>query len=335
MASILHELQIKYKGTTVTKTGNEERTVVVYQGSRELCEQALNDKSLVQNDELGYIDSMKLTQDEGPHWNLEVTYVVEYTNAALIVGGGTNPTQQQPVQRSRIKKGSSKNVSSSELNVRMMSAPIETAYYYRKYWNYNMYCTWSINELDEKGIVNPNYYNEDYQHWMNVYVYYNGNDGWPYTAENVIPRGLPIWKAWCGDIPMAQVAEYPGGNADPKQCPYIAWGKSLGDLPSLPSNQYWFLIADMTKPGVESWEKPVYELTESSKHASKNDAAWAISSKSGRIAYPSSGDFGINDRIGGNWLCEGGSVREEGKYWVARCTYLHSGGRKGWDQDLY
>lgn len=43
--------------------------------------------------------------------------------------------------------------------------------------------------------------------------------------------------------------------------------------------------------------------------------------------------FGIVKKLGGNWLCEGGSVSYDGKYWIATCTYAHS--PDGWDQDLY
>ena len=47
----------------------------------------------------------------------------------------------------------------------------------------------------------------------------------------------------------------------------------------------------------------------------------------------SNGDFGIVKKLGGNWLCEGGSVSYDGKYWIATCTYAHS--PDGWDKDLY
>lgn len=44
---------------------------------------------------------------------------------------------------------------------------------------------------------------------------------------------------------------------------------------------------------------------------------------------------GIVDKLGGDWLCEGGSISYDGKYWIAQCTYAHSPEKTGWDKDLY
>ena len=85
--------------------------------------------------------------------------------------------------------------------------------------------------------------------------------------------------------------------------------------------------------GIETFDYPIYELSEQSKHTSQKQAGWAVAKKSGRIADPSNGDFGIVKKLGGNWLCEGGSVSYDGKYWIATCTYAHS--PDGWDKDLY
>ena len=60
-----------------------------------------------------------------------------------------------------------------------------------------------------------------------------------------------------------------------------------------------------------------------------------LSRKMGRIAEPINGDFGIVKKFGGNWLCDGGSIQWDGKYWVATLTYTHSGDSKGWDRSLY
>lgn len=79
----------------------------------------------------------------------------------------------------------------------------------------------------------------------------------------------------------------------------------------------------------------MYELTETSKAVSKNKTAWNVSSKLGKIAEPSEGDFGVNEKLGGDWLCESASTRFDGKYWLTTFTFLHSGDRQGWDKDLY
>ena len=50
-----------------------------------------------------------------------------------------------------------------------------------------------------------------------------------------------------------------------------------------------------------------------------------------RLGTPSN-TFGI---AGGNWKCDDAEVRWDGKCWVARLTWTHSGGRQSWDGDLY
>ena len=92
----------------------------------------------------------------------------------------------------------------------------------------------------------------------------------------------------------------------------------------------WIIMQDKTKPGVETYDYPVYEITESSRYSNKNKAGWAVQHRAGRISSPTLGTFGISY---GNWLCEGATISYDGKDWVSTCTYVHS--PDGWDTDLY
>lgn len=70
----------------------------------------------------------------------------------------------------------------------------------------------------------------------------------------------------------------------------------------------WTMLCEMYKPGVETYDYPIYELTENSRHNGKTSAGNAVVKKAGKIATPEYGDFGIVNKLGGNWLCEGGSI---------------------------
>jgi hypothetical protein len=115
------------------------------------------------------------------------------------------------------------------------------------------------------------------------------------------------------------------------------WVASTQELNSLNGGEsadgVWKLVKDKQKPGYEGYDYPIYELTESSKHSSKKAAGWAIAKKAGKISDPDNGDFGIKSKLGGDWLCEGGQISFDGKYWIASCTFAHS--PDGWDQDIY
>lgn len=110
------------------------------------------------------------------------------------------------------------------------------------------------------------------------------------------------------------------------------WLSNENDVSNMPpvGGQYWGILKEKTEPGVEAFYFPVYEITESAKHKSKDKAAWVTKNKAGNIVPPMLGDFGIKY---GNWLCMGGSVAYDGKNWVAVTTYQHS--PVGWSTKLY
>lgn len=137
----------------------------------------------------------------------------------------------------------------------------------------------------------------------------------------------PLWwtTAQTTDIPEEDVKKY-------------KWISDISELPN-PSDTVmiddetyaWTVIQDKQKPGVESFDYPIYEIIESGEYSSERKASWVIQKAAGKIfTKPELGNFGIT---GGNWLCEGGSVNFNGAKWVATRTWTHS--PQGWDTDLY
>lgn len=123
--SCFHELKIKYKGFSRDNTDSYTTTTIIYQGTRELCDEAFEEiKTAGHHDEYGNIESVKLTQDEGPIWNLEVKYSISKHGVGI-----------------SSSTGSSYGPKASELTVRMMSLPLEARDNYLKSWNYDLYST--------------------------------------------------------------------------------------------------------------------------------------------------------------------------------------------------
>ena len=101
-----------------------------------------------------------------------------------------------------------------------------------------------------------------------------------------------------------------------------------------------------TKPGVEYYEVPTYEITEWGQYKTKSQCKWALI-EGGKLAFPLCGDFGIQNYqhpnfltatpqiTAGYWLCEGGNITFDGKYYNATCKYIWSPQPSGWDLDLY
>ena len=111
------------------------------------------------------------------------------------------------------------------------------------------------------------------------------------------------------------------------------WIKSIAELPLDPDSdgQYWFIVEQPTKPGVQFLDYALFVVTESAKYRSANAAGNAISKSINTITSPSN-TFGLSD---GNFKLDQASVSFDGSAWIGTCVYTHSGDSEGWDVDLY
>lgn len=120
---------------------------------------------------------------------------------------------------------------------------------------------------------------------------------------------------------------------------HLKWIKDANQMPTDPVYQpaategedpvphYWKIAYQCTKPGVEYYEFPTYEITESSR--SRGAPTWWKDRLPGKIVAPRN-TMGIT---GGEWLCHGGQLRYDGKAYDASCTYQWT--PDTWDRDLY
>lgn len=75
----------------------------------------------MQSQEYGAITSNKVTQGEGPFWELEVVYEIDMITISIGQGSEDGPGH-------------------SELTARVISNPLENHPNYKRKWNYNLYC---------------------------------------------------------------------------------------------------------------------------------------------------------------------------------------------------
>lgn len=147
---------------------------------------------------------------------------------------------------------------------------------------------------------------------------------WNYNLIGLGTDVVPDWWETASDLVIS-------GETDAAT---YRWIKEASEIPlEKTDGKSWKMLKEKTMPGVETYDFPIYELTEIGKHSTQNQAGWAVAERSGLIATPQNGDFGITDKLSGDWLCEGGSVSYDGKWWIATCTYAHS--PDGWDTRLY
>lgn len=176
-----------------------------------------------------------------------------------------------------------------------------------------------------------------------------------------LPNYATIWTKYLAQrsdnevsVTKAQLLALSGSarvDSDPtNNCTTLKWLNDKSDLPDPQPDdngdiQTWSIKFEPTKLGIDYYLVPTYEITEYAKHGSKNDAAWSMATRSGRLKFPINGDFGLQNKffpgdVQANppkyhWLCLGGDVNFDGKYWVARCTYRWSPDVNGFDQDMY
>lgn len=143
-------------------------------------------------------------------------------------------------------------------------------------------------------------------------------------------------KGWT----KAQAEQYVKNN------PKCMWLEDKADLPQEEYDQAtsayykWDVEYYPIKQGIDYYKVPTYEITETAKHSNRNNAAWSLSIKSGKLKFPQNGDFGLEATYpatdgGRRWLCLGGDLNFDGKYWIAKCTYQWSNEDTGWDKDMY
>ena len=223
-----------------------------------------------------------------------------------------------------------------------MSLPLQKAYLYDYRWNHCLIATTSGTGTTTAGtqsaapagftelnnlITSLGYtYN---QRWTEAIAFriYNAGKGGKYA------KSLDL--QWLDDPSVTPDR----GLAD--------WTEQNPDNKPKPKNLPWNVVYYPQKPGVESWSHPIYTITQSGKYTSRLSCAWAIK-KGGTLAFPDLGDYGIqmyahpnlssatsSDTPSCYWLCQGGTIEYDGKYYNASCKYTYSPEPTGWDRQLY
>lgn len=170
MASVFEQLQEKYRGFTVDYSGEEKKTTITYQGTKEMCIEAMNNtyKVNTKDSTYGNIESVRISNGgNGPIWDLEVVYSISYDHSGTASG-----------------TGSAYGAKSSELSMSILSLPIESKAGYRKKWNNNFYAT-------KKGIVVPAWW--DTATNSNDYVSNTSNE---YDGRLMTPSTTKVFYAW-------------------------------------------------------------------------------------------------------------------------------------------
>lgn len=200
----------------------------------------------------------------------------------------------------RISIGSTNSPTQRSLNVIMKSLALQTRENYKYIWNH------VLIYLDTDNYTCPDYAqvsgltNSDYKSIINSS---SGHLKWVRDASEM-PTD-PVYQD--------QTTSTVNGNQ------------------TVSTPHYWKIAYECSKPGVQYYEVPAYEITEQGRYRSLNGITWWRQNAPGKIVtLTTTQTFGITD---GEWLCLGGTVHYDGKTYEANCTYQWSPTQ--WDRDLY
>lgn len=328
------DVKFTYLGFEQTKNSESLFTRVTFQGTKEklIYERDLPSADGGQwyigkwDEQYGRLQSVDIDQDAGPFWHATLNYNLVLNNG-ITVSFGEDGTPQE-----------------SNLDISMMSLPLQKAFLYDYRWNHALICATKITvdttpgdqhnapvgftRLEEllASLGNDYAYNMRWTEKMAWKIYNTSkSDTWK----------KKIKLMWLDDPSVTPDR----GLAD--------WSETNSQGKPLPQNYEWSVVYYPQKPGVDNWEFPIFTITESGKYTSPLSCAWAIR-RSGCLAFPDLGDYGIQMYYHPNlstatsastpscyWKCDGGTIQFDGKYYNATCKYSYSPDPKGWDRQLY
>lgn len=203
-----------------------------------------------------------------------------------------------------ITTGNDNKATQNSLTVRMLSLPIQSHPNYKYIWNHSLASNYGSSQIAYSEISGL-----------------NAQQAADFAAAH---SGRVRWISNDSQLPTE---------------PLVVENEGSEDV----FTYYWKVEFEMTKPGVTSYDFPTYEIVQNARHKSRNNAAWSLATKSGKLKFPTYGDFGLQSKFYSgdansgkyHWLCLGGGVSFDGKYWIANCTYQWSPDPNGWDLQMY
>lgn len=297
-----------YLGFTQTKTNNSLNTQQSFQSTKEQLQWMRDNESTWQigynHPDYGRVESVNIEQKD-TFWTATINYTNPLNNGITIHTPDDLPYN-------------------TNLDIAMLSLPLEKHPNYVYNWNHLLISLYSLIDFQSIQIPDPTKISKDLA--MEMYNASSGTLRWIKDQSQI-----PVQKQL---ITLYDEQGQPTGEQV-----YRPWV-----IASIRAEGGNYTQIQRQKPGVEYYEVPTYEITEWGQYKSPSQCKWALV-EGGKLAYPLLGDFGIQNYYhpdlltgtltAGYWLCEGGNITFDGKYYNATCKYIWSPQPSGWDLDLY
>ena len=145
-------------------------------------------------------------------------------------------------------------------------------------------------------------------------------------GSTTTPPAVPSWWATLGaNSTTGEIATIPSADQDT-----YMWQDS-GSLP-IEDGYEWFVVANPTMPGYQSYDRALFTQTESVRFRSYYLACQAVASKLNKVGTPNYNNYGTAFEAG-KWKCDRATIQWTGEYWLATLTWTYS--PDGWNSTLY
>ena len=302
-------VKYSYLGFSQTKTNNSLNTQQTYQSTKEKLQYERDNNSTwqigYQHPSYGRLESVNIEQKDA-FWTATINYTNPLNNGIII----TTPDNDQPYN--------------TNLDITMLSLPLEKHPNYVYNWNHLLISPYPNVRFESIVIDDPTRISKAQA--MQMLNNSSGTLRWV-KDESQIP------------VEPMEILVY-DSQGQPIGRRFESW--KIASIGTDAAGNY--VLVNRLKPGVEYYEVPTYEITEWGQYNSRSECKWALI-EGGKLAYPRLGDFGIQNYYhpeliqgtltAGYWLCEGGNITFDGKYYNATCKYVWSPQPSGWDLDLY
>lgn len=324
------DVKFTYLGFTQTKNSQSLITKITYQGTKQklINERDHNSNWAIGtwNNDYGRLQTIDIEQDQGPFWHATLNFNRALNNGITISYGDEGAPQQ------------------SNLDISMMSMPLQKARLYDYRWNHALIATTSSATATTPGDQHnaPVGFTQLNNLLASLGQQYAYNMRWTEKMAFTIYNKSKS-DEWKGKLKLQWLD-------DPSVTPdrgLAEWKEQNAQNKPLPKNRQWAVVYYPQKPGVDHWEQTIFTITETGKYTSHLSCAWAIR-KSGTLAFPDLGDYGIqmyyfpqlynaqsSDTPSCYWKNDGGTIEFDGKYYNATARYSFSWDPTGWDRQLY
>lgn len=305
------DVKLQYLGFQQSRNLYNLVTNQTYQGTKERLQHQRDTVWIngTWDTNLGRLQNVDIKQQAGPFYTATVTWTKPISPQITV-----NMDSDQPQE--------------TNLEVSMISKPIETHPNYDFRWNHALIATTSAST------------------------------GFPQFQALLGSLNIPLTAQWTQET--AKTIQNAG--ADGKYAPSLNLrfldedttpDRGIADFTEkdaqnkpLGKNYPWKTVWKQWKPGIDHYDIATYVLTESGRYNSKSNCSWCIK-QGGMLAFPFMGDFGIqayyhpamsgitsSQPPSAYWRCQGGTIEYDGKYYNASCKYIWSPDPKGWDLDI-